>query len=436
MNIITYPDRADWKSLLKRPALNTEALREAVCEILDRVRTEGDKAVIECEEKFDKVRLHSLAVTEDEFMEAEKAVSIELKAAIMLAYKNIHTFHAAQKFEGKKVATLPGVTCWQKAVPIEKVGLYVPGGTAPLFSTVLMLAIPAEAAGCRQTVLCTPPDRNGAVSPSILYAAHICGIRRIFKAGGAQAIAAMAYGTETIPRVDKIFGPGNRYVTRAKQMLSSEVAIDMPAGPSEVMVLADITARPEFIASDLLSQAEHGPDSQVMLVCTSAKTAGEVREETARQLEDLPRKDVAIKSLENSRIIVMDSLDDIIDFANSYAAEHLIISMDRPWDIASRITAAGSIFIGNYSPESAGDYASGTNHTLPTSGWARSYSGVNTESFFRRMTIQELTYDGLSALGGTIMEMASEEGLEAHRRAVDIRLGQRETTGTEKTYRQ
>lgn len=436
MDIYINPSRDRWAELTSRKRNDDSSIDTAVREIINAVKTGGDKALIELAERIDKARLGSTEVSREEMYAAISRIPEKLKEAMDQAAENIRRFHKAQIPEEISIETMPGVRCVSRPVPISNVGLYIPGGSAPLFSTVLMLAVPAETAGCRQTVLCTPPDRNGTVSPSILYAAHICGIRRIFKAGGAQAIAAMAYGTETIPRVDKIFGPGNRYVTRAKQMLSSEVAIDMPAGPSEVMVLADSTARPEFIASDLLSQAEHGPDSQVMLVCTSAKTAGEVREETARQLENLPRKDIAIKSLDNSRIIVMDSLDDIIDFANSYAPEHLIISMDRPWDIASRITAAGSIFIGNYSPESAGDYASGTNHTLPTSGWARSYSGVNTESFFRRMTIQELTYDGLSALGDTIMEMASEEGLEAHRRAVEIRLGQRKTTGTEKTYRQ
>lgn len=426
MNIITYPDRADWKSLLKRPALNTEALREAVCEILDRVRTEGDKAVIECEEKFDKVRLHSLAVTEDEFMEAEKAVSIELKAAIMLAYKNIHTFHAAQKFEGKKVATLPGVTCWQKAVPIEKVGLYVPGGTAPLFSTVLMLAAPARIAGCKEIVLCSPPDRNGKLHPAILYAAKVAGVDKVFKAGGVQAIGAMAYGTSSVPKVYKIFGPGNQYVTAAKQQVSlRDVAIDMPAGPSEVAVLADETANPSFVASDLLSQAEHGVDSQVILVTTSSDLLGQVQKEVERQLELLPRKQIAMKSLESSKLILVKDMDEGVAMVNEYAPEHLIIETKDYLRLAERVVNAGSVFLGSYSPESAGDYASGTNHTLPTNGYAKAYSGVSLDSFIRKITFQEVTPEGIATIGPAIEVLAANESLDAHKNAVSLRLNRK-----------
>lgn len=426
MNIITYPDRADWKSLLKRPALNTEALREAVCEILDRVRTEGDKAVIECEEKFDKVRLHSLAVTEDEFMEAEKAVSIELKAAIMLAYKNIHTFHAAQKFEGKKVATLPGVTCWQKAVPIEKVGLYVPGGTAPLFSTVLMLAAPARIAGCKEIVLCSPPDRNGKLHPAILYAAKVAGVDKVFKAGGVQAIGAMAYGTSSVPKVYKIFGPGNQYVTAAKQQVSlRDVAIDMPAGPSEVAVLADETANPSFVASDLLSQAEHGVDSQVILVTTSSDLLGQVQKEVERQLELLPRKQIAMKSLESSKLILVKDMNEGVAMVNEYAPEHLIIETKDYMRLAERVVNAGSVFLGSYSPESAGDYASGTNHTLPTNGYAKAYSGVSLDSFIRKITFQEVTPEGIATIGPAIEVLAANESLDAHKNAVSLRLNRK-----------
>lgn len=426
MNIITYPDRADWKSLLKRPALNTEALREAVCEILDRVRTEGDKAVIECEEKFDKVRLHSLAVTEDEFMEAEKAVSIELKAAIMLAYKNIHTFHAAQKFEGKKVATLPGVTCWQKAVPIEKVGLYVPGGTAPLFSTVLMLAAPARIAGCKEIVLCSPPDRNGKLHPAILYAAKVAGVDKVFKAGGVQAIGAMAYGTSSVPKVYKIFGPGNQYVTAAKQQVSlRDVAIDMPAGPSEVAVLADETANPSFVASDLLSQAEHGVDSQVILVTTSSDLLGQVQKEVERQLELLPRKQIAMKSLESSKLILVKDMYEGVAMVNEYAPEHLIIETKDYMQLAERVVNAGSVFLGSYSPESAGDYASGTNHTLPTNGYAKAYSGVSLDSFIRKITFQEVTPEGIATIGPAIEVLAANESLDAHKNAVSLRLNRK-----------
>ena len=422
MEIYINPARDNWEKLTSRRRSDDSSVDATVSSIIGKVKDNGDKALISLSEEIDKVRPDSLEVSREEKEEAVRLVPASMKSALEKAADNIRKFHKAQLPSEIRVETMPGVKCVSRPVPLDSIGLYIPGGSAPLFSTVLMLAIPAAVAGCRQVVLCTPPDRNGKVNPTVLYAAHLCGVGRIFKVGGAQAIAAMAFGTESIPRVDKIFGPGNRYVTRAKQMLSSTVAIDMPAGPSEVMVLADSSARPDFVASDLLSQAEHGADSQVMLVCTSEDFAARVREKVSAQLENLPRKDIAAKALEGSRIIVLGSSDDMTDFANLYAAEHLIISMENPWKAAERITAAGSIFIGNYSPESAGDYASGTNHTLPTSGWARSFSGVNTGSFMRRMTLQELTREGLDALGGTIMEMAAGEGLEAHRRAVEIRL--------------
>lgn len=422
MEIYINPARDSWEKLTSRRRSDDSSVDATVSSIIGKVKDNGDKALISLSEEIDKVRPDSIEVSREEKEEAVRLVPANMKSALETAADNIRKFHKAQLPSEISVETMPGVKCVSRPVPLDSIGLYIPGGSAPLFSTVLMLAIPAAVAGCRQVVLCTPPDRNCKVNPTVLYAAHLCGVGRIFKVGGAQAIAAMAFGTESIPRVDKIFGPGNRYVTRAKQMLSSTVAIDMPAGPSEVMVLADSSARPDFVASDLLSQAEHGADSQVMLVCTSEDFAARVREKVSEQLENLPRKDIAAKALEGSRIIVLGSSDDMTDFANLYAAEHLIISMENPWKAAERITAAGSIFIGNYSPESAGDYASGTNHTLPTSGWARSFSGVNTGSFMRRMTLQELTREGLDALGGTIMEMAAGEGLEAHRRAVEIRL--------------
>ena len=426
MNIVTYPDRADWNALLKRPELNTESLRETVREILGRVRTEGDKAVMEYEKKFDKVELHSLAVTEEEFKEAEKAVSIELKAAIMLAHKNIHTFHAAQKFEGKKVATLPGVTCWQKAVAIEKVGLYVPGGTAPLFSTVLMLATPARIAGCKEIVLCSPPGRDGKIHPAILYAAQVAGVSKVFKAGGVQAIGAMAYGTTSVPKVYKIFGPGNQYVTAAKQQVSlRDVAIDMPAGPSEVAVLADETANPAFVASDLLSQAEHGVDSQVILVTTSSELLQRVQQEVARQLEQLPRKQIASKSLESSRLVLVKDMEEAVAMVNEYAPEHLIVETKDYMQIADRVVNAGSVFLGPYSPESAGDYASGTNHTLPTNGYAKAYSGVSLDSFIRKITFQEITSEGIATIGPAIEVLAANEYLDAHKNAVSLRLNRK-----------
>ncbi len=423
MKKIIYPDKAEWTDILRRPALNTETLRDTVKEVLDRVKAEGDKAVIEYEERFDKVKLDSLAVTEAEMAEAEKEVPIELKAAIMLAQKNIHAFHAAQRFEGKKVQTVPGVTCWQKAVAIQKVGLYIPGGTAPLFSTVLMLATPAQIAGCKEIVLCTPPDKAGKIHPAILYAAKLAGVNKIFKAGGVQAIGAMAYGTESVPKVYKIFGPGNQYVTAAKQQVSlRDVAIDMPAGPSEVEVLADETANPAFVAADLLSQAEHGVDSQAILVTTSEKLMKEVEYEVQRQLALLSRWEIAEKSLANSKLILVRDMDEAIALTNEYAPEHLIIETKDYAEQAERIVNAGSVFLGALSPESAGDYASGTNHTLPTNGYAKAYSGVSLDSFIRKITFQEITPEGIQIIGPAIEVMAANEQLDAHKNAVTVRL--------------
>lgn len=423
MNIIRYPEKANWNKLLARPVLNTETLNDTVCEILSHIRKEGDKAVLEYEEKFDKVRLSSLCVTEEEFAKAEKEVSIELKAAIMLAWNNIRTFHESQRFIGKKVETLPGVTCWQKAVAIEKVGLYIPGGTAPLFSTVLMLATPAQIAGCKEIILCTPPDKNGNVPAAILYAARTAGVSKVFKTGGVQAIGAMAYGTESIPKVYKIFGPGNQYVTAAKQMVSlHDVAIDMPAGPSEVEVLADETANPIFVAADLLSQAEHGVDSQAMLITTSEELLKEVEFEVNRQLSLLPRWEIAQKALEHSKLILVKDMEEAVELTNLYAPEHLIIETKDYAEIAEKITNAGSVFLGNFSPESAGDYASGTSHTLPTNGYAKAYSGVSLDSFIRKITFQEITSEGMKTIGPAIEVMAANESLNAHKNAVTVRL--------------
>lgn len=423
MNIIRYPERAEWNNVLKRSALHTEDIRPAVQEIIGKVRTEGDRALYEYEEKFDKVKLASLIVTPEEFDEAGKALESGLKEAILRALENIRAFHAAQKFESKKVETVPGVTCWQKAVPIEKVGLYIPGGTAPLFSTVLMLATPAQIAGCKEIILCSPPNTEGKIHPAILFAAQAAGVKKVFKAGGVQAIAAMAYGTESVPKVYKIFGPGNQYVTVAKQEVSlRDVAIDMPAGPSEVAVLADETANPVFVASDLLSQAEHGVDSQAVLITTSETLLRETQAEVERQLAALPRKAITEKSLESSRLILVKDLDEALDMVNEYAPEHLIIETKDYQDIAERIINAGSVFLGPYAPESAGDYASGTNHTLPTNGYAKAYSGVSLDSFIRKITFQEITREGIRSLGPTIQVMAENEHLDAHKNAVTVRL--------------
>ena len=423
MKLIKYPTKDQWTELLKRPALNTESLFDTVRSIIDKVRAEGDKAVLEYEATFDKVTLSSLVVTPEEIRVAETLVSDKLKAAISLAKQNIETFHSAQRFVGKKVETMNGVTCWQKAVGIEKVGLYIPGGTAPLFSTVLMLAVPAKIAGCKEIILCTPPDKEGNIHPAILFAAQLAGVSKIFKAGGVQAIAAMAYGTESVPKVYKIFGPGNQYVTAAKQLVSlSDVAIDMPAGPSEVEVLADASANPAFVAADLLSQAEHGVDSQAMLVTTSEKLQTEVVYEVERQLGYLTRRDIAEKSLASSKLILVKDMEEALELTNAYAPEHLIIETKDYMEVAGQIVNAGSVFLGAFSPESAGDYASGTNHTLPTNGYAKAYSGVSLDSFIRKITFQEILPSGMSAIGPAIEVMAANEHLDAHKNAVTVRL--------------
>ena len=423
MILISNPDQSQWTEMLKRPVMNTENLFDTVRSIINRVKAEGDRAVLEYEEKFDKAILSSLVVSAEEQAEAETLVSEDLQAAIRLAKQNIETFHAAQRFEGKKVETQPGVACWQKAVAIEKVGLYIPGGTAPLFSTVLMLAVPAKIAGCKEIVLCTPPGKDGKVHPAVLFAAKVAGVSRIFKVGGVQAIAAMAYGTESVPKVYKIFGPGNQYVTAAKQLVSlRDVAIDMPAGPSEVEVLADETANPVFVAADLLSQAEHGADSQAVLVTTSARLQQAVKEEVERQLALLPRKEIAEQSLANSKLIVVRSLEEAIELTNAYAPEHLIIETAAYMSVAGKVVNAGSVFLGSLSPESAGDYASGTNHTLPTNGYAKAYSGVSLDSFIRKITFQEIKPEGIRAIGPAIEVMAANEQLAAHKNAVTVRL--------------
>lgn len=423
MKLITYPEPSQWAELLQRPVIHTEALFDTVRQIMARVKAEGDRAVLAYEATFDRVELSQLAVSEEEWLEAETQVSEELKKAILLAKENIASFHAKQCFVGQKVETAPGVFCWQKAVPIEKVGLYIPGGTAPLFSTVLMLGVPARIAGCREIVLCTPPGCDGRVHPAVLFAAKVAGVNRVFKAGGIQAIAAMAYGTESIPRVYKIFGPGNQYVTAAKQWVSlRDVAIDMPAGPSEVEVLADETACPAFVAADLLSQAEHGIDSQAILITTSQKLQQAVKEEVERQLARLPRKEIAEKSLAHSRLIVVKDMDEALRMTNAYAPEHLIIHTREYAAVAEQVVHAGSVFLGPLSPESAGDYASGTNHTLPTNGYAKAYSGVGLDSFIRKITFQEIQPQGLRAIGPAIEIMAVNEQLDAHKNAVSVRL--------------
>lgn len=416
------PAREEWQQLCLRTLADDAQVAERVREIIAQVEREGDNAIRSLAKIIDKVELSAIEVTPEERKEAYTLVPQELREAIAKAANNITKFHLAQRFDPVRVETVPGVLCVQRAVPINRVGLYVPGGTAPLFSTVLMLAIPAKVAGCKEIVMCTPADKSGKVAPAVLFAAAVCGVERIFKVGGAQAVAAMAYGTETIPAVDKIFGPGNRYVTKAKELLSTKVAIDMPAGPSEVLVLADDEAVPSFVASDLLSQAEHGADSQTILVCSNSSIADAVASELDEQLQQLPRKEIAQKALENSRIIVLSDADDRLDFVNMYAPEHLIISTDDPWGVSARVTSAGSVFVGNYTPESAGDYASGTNHTLPTAGWARSHSGVNVDSFVRKITFQSATPSGLLELGKTIVTMAQAEGLDAHANAVVERL--------------
>jgi histidinol dehydrogenase len=423
MKIIKYPSKNDWAELLARPIFDTTQLNDVVCEVLGAIKDRGDDAVREYELKFDKVSFNDLLVSENEFTEAESLVSDELKEAIKLSRQNITAFHAAQNTDLPKIETVPGVTCWQKAVPIEKVGLYIPGGTAPLFSTVLMLALPAQIAGCKDIVLCSPPNKEGKINPAVLYAAKIAGVGKVFKIGGVQAIGAMAYGTESVPKVYKIFGPGNQFVVAAKQLVSlRDVAIDMPAGPSEVEVLADETANPAFVASDLLSQAEHGADSQAILITTSEKLATLVMEDVESQAALLPRKDIVEKALSHSKIILVKDMEEAIRATNEYAPEHLIISTKDYRKIAERITNAGSVFLGHLTPESAGDYASGTNHTLPTNGYAKAYSGVNLDSFRKKITFQEITPEGLQNIGPAVEIMAEAESLFAHRNAISLRL--------------
>ncbi len=410
---------------IERPHKDAAELNCVVEGVLSDIRKRGDEAVREYELKFDKVALRSLKVSDEEMAEAESLVSEELKSALRLAHKNISVFHEAQRFTGKKVETMPGVCCWQKAVAIEKVGLYIPGGTAPLFSTVLMLATPAKIAGCKEIVLCSPPNREGKIHPAILYAAKIAGVNNIFKMGGVQAIGAMAYGTESVPKVYKIFGPGNQYVMAAKQLVSlHDVAIDMPAGPSEVAIIADDTANPVFVAADFLSQDEHGLDSQAVLVTTSASMLEQVKAEVARQLDLLPRKEIAAASVRNSKFILVESMDKAVELVNDYAPEHLIIATADYMDVASHITNAGSVFLGNYSCESAGDYASGTNHTLPTSGYAKAYSGVSLDSFIRKITFQEISAEGVRGIGEAVATMARYEQLDAHKQAMVYRMNE------------
>lgn len=423
MNIIKYPAKSEWKAIVERPHMDFSKLNETVSLVLKDIKDNGDAAVKRYEEKFDHVQLSSLAVTPEEIEEAMHLISPELKASLEQAHHNIAVFHEAQKFEGKKIETCQGVTCWQKSIPIEKVGLYIPGGTAPLFSTVLMLATPAKIAGCQEIVLCTPPNRAGKVNPAILAAAKIAGVSKIFKAGGVQAIGAMAYGTALVPKVYKIFGPGNQFVMAAKQQVSlHDVAIDMPAGPSEVCVVADETSNPVFVAADLLSQAEHGIDSQVILITTSEKMLDEVKAEVEKQLQPLPRREIAAKTLENSKLVLVHDKDEAMELSNCYAPEHLILSTADYEPLAAKVINAGSVFLGQWACESAGDYASGTNHTLPTHQYALAYNGVNLDSYNRKVTFQHLTEDGIRSIGNTVVCMAENEQLEAHANAMRLRI--------------
>lgn len=423
MKIIKYPERKDWSELLARPAIDHSTLHGTVSQILHEVKTRGDAAVREFSAKFDQSAPAVLEVTAEEIRESEKLVPLQLRQAIEMSRRNIWKFHSEQQHELNEIQTSPGVYCWQKAVAIQKVGLYIPGGSAPLFSTVLMLGIPAQIAECKEIILCTPPDKDGNIHPAILFAAKVAGVHRVFKVGGVQAIGAMAYGTESIPQVYKIFGPGNQYVTAAKQLITMEgVAIDMPAGPSEVEVLADETANPAYVAADMLSQAEHGADSQSILVTVSEKLIDEVLEQIELQIDVLPRKDIVRRSLEHAKIILVNTLEEAIEITNAYAPEHLIISTHYARPVAENIVNAGSVFLGHYTPESAGDYSSGTNHTLPTNGYAKAYSGVNLDSFVRKITFQEITRDGLTNLSNAIILMAENEELQAHSNAVKIRL--------------
>ncbi len=423
MQTYKLPQRDEWKKILARPVFDAAALEQKVKTILDEVKTNGDAAVKFFTKQFDGISIDNLLASDAEISAAEKEVSAELKQAIEQAAANITLFHEKQKSAVDIIETMPGVQCWRKSIGIEKVGLYIPGGSAPLFSTLLMLAIPAKIAGCKEIVLCTPPDKLGNINSAILFAAKTVGVTSIFKIGGVQAIASMAYGTQTVPQVYKIFGPGNQYVTCAKQLVQKDgIAIDMPAGPSEVAVYADETANPAFVAADLLSQAEHGADSQVLLVVSNESLVAAVKSEIEKQLEQLPRKDIAIKALVNSKIIIAENETGAIDLLNEYAAEHLILSCANADAVAEKIINAGSVFIGNYSPESAGDYASGTNHTLPTNGYSKAYSGVSLDSFVKKITYQKLTEQGLKNIGKTVEVMAAAEGLDAHKNAVSIRL--------------
>ena len=423
MKIYKYPTREELKELLKRPVRDAGQLNATVAAVLADIKTKGDAAVKEYEEKFDHVSLQDLAVTEAEMQEAEQLVSNDLKQALVLAHQNIEKFHASQKFQAEHVQVTEGVECWQKSVPIQKVGLYIPGGTAPLFSTVLMLATPAKIAGCEETVLCTPPARDGKVNPAILVAARIAGVSKIFKIGGVQAIGAMAYGTESVPKVYKIFGPGNQFVMCAKQQVSlHDVAIDMPAGPSEVEVLADDSSNPVFVAADLLSQAEHGVDSQVLLVTKNEQIIEKVQQEVEHQLALLPRNEIAAQSLEYSKIILVRDDEEMMDVTNQYAPEHLIIETKNYMELSEKVINAGSVFLGSLTPESAGDYASGTNHTLPTNGYAVAYNGVNLDSYNRKITFQHITEEGIQSIGRTVELMAEAEGLDAHKNAMTVRM--------------
>ena len=423
MKTIKYPNKESWKELLKRPTIDNSSLETTVQSVLSDIKANGQSAVNKYTLQFDKVNIENVLVSDSEFLEAEKQISNELKTAIQLAKKNIETFHSAQKENTKVIETMPGVKCWRKSVAIQKIGLYIPGGTAPLFSTILMLGIPAKLADCQEIILCTPPDVNGNINPAILYAAKLIGISKVYKVGGVQAIGAMAYGTEIIPQVYKIFGPGNQYVTCAKQLINKQgVAIDMPAGPSEVAVLVDDTCVPEFVAADLLSQAEHGSDSQVILVSTNEKVIQTIQAELEKQLALLPRKELAAKALDNSKAILVSTTTEAIDLLNEYAPEHLIIACANDEALAEQIVNAGSVFLGNYSCESAGDYASGTNHTLPTNGYAKAYSGVSLDSFVKKITYQKLSKEGINNIGSAIELMAEAEGLQAHKNAVTVRL--------------
>ena len=423
MELIKYPNKEIWKDILKRPAIDTTSLEATVQSVLSDIKANGQSAVNKYTLQFDKVNLENILASDDEFVLAEKLISDELKQAIQLAKKNIETFHSAQKENTQVIETMPGVKCWRKSIAIQKVGLYIPGGTAPLFSTILMLGVPAKLAGCEEIILCTPPDKNGNINPAILYTAKLIAISKVYKVGGVQAIGAMAYGTEMIPQVYKIFGPGNQYVTCAKQLINKQgVAIDMPAGPSEVAVLVDETCVPEFVAADLLSQAEHGSDSQVILVSTNETIIQNIQTELEKQLAELPRKDLASKALENSKAILVKTTNEAIDLLNEYAPEHLIIACTNDEQLAEQVVNAGSVFLGNYSCESAGDYASGTNHTLPTNGYAKAYSGVSLDSFVKKITYQKLSKEGINNIGPAIELMAEAEGLQAHKNAVTLRL--------------